>query len=101
MKNKNNMKSRREYNKKLVERKRKVTLIKGSLGMAAFFMVASIAGNIDTDAYNGIHKVNGTVEASEIIADNGNTYDVDGFQDGTEVTIKLNGQGEVLSIVSK
>lgn len=98
---KNNMKSRREYNKKLIERKRKVTLIKGSLGMAAFFIVASIVGNIDTDAYNGIHKVNGTVEASEIIADNGNTYDVDGFQDGTEVTIKLNGQGEVLSIVSK
>nr|DAZ58811.1 MAG TPA: hypothetical protein [Caudoviricetes sp.] len=98
---KNNIKSRRAYNKKLAERKRKVTLIKGSLGMAAFFMVASIAGNIDTDAYNGIHKVNGTVEASEIIADNGNTYDVDGFQDGTEVTIKLNGQGEVLSIVSK
>lgn len=101
MKNKNNIKSRREYNKKLIERKRKVTLIKGSLGMAAFFMVASIAGNIDTDAYNGIHKVNGTVEASEIIADNGNTYDVDGFQDGIEVIIKLNGQGEVLSIVSK
>lgn len=100
MKNKNNIK-RREYNKKLIERKRKVTLIKGSLGMAAFFMVASIVGNIDTAAYNGIHKVNGTVEASEIIADNGNTYDVDGFQDGTEVTIKLNGQGEVLSIVSK
>lgn len=100
MKNKNNIK-RRKYNKKLVERKRKVTLIKGSLGMAAFFMVASIAGNIDTDAYNGIHKVNGTVEASEIIAENGNTYDVDGFQDGTEVTIKLNGQGEVLSIISK
>lgn len=98
---KNNIKSRRAYNKKLAERKRKVTLIKGSLGMAAFFMVASIAGNIDTDAYNGIHKVKGTVEASEIIADNGNTYDVDGFQDGTEVTIKLNGQGEVLSIVSK
>lgn len=98
---KNNIKSRRAYNKKLAERKRKVTLIKGSLGMAAFFMVASIAGNIDTDAYNGIHKVNGTVEASEIIADNGNTYDVDGFQDGTEVTIKLNGHGEVLSIVSK
>lgn len=97
---KNNMK-RREYNKKLVERKRKVTLIKGSLGMAAFFIVASIVGNIDTDAYNGIHKVNGTVEASEIIADNGNTYDVDGFQDGTEVTIKLNGQGNVLSIISK
>lgn len=98
---KNNMKSRKAYNKKLAERKRKVTLIKGSLGMAAFFMVASIAGNIDTDAYNGIHKVNGTVEASEIIADNGNTYDVDGFQDGIEVIIKLNGQGEVLSIVSK
>lgn len=98
---KNNMMKRKKYNKKLIERKRKVTLIKGSLGMAAFFMVASIAGNIDTDAYNGIHKVNGTVEASEIIADNGNTYDVDGFQDGTEVTIKLNGQGEVLSIVSK
>lgn len=98
---KNNIKSRRAYNKKLAERKRKVTLIKGSLGMAAFFMVASIAGNIDTNAYNGIHKVNGTVEASEIIADNGNTYDVDGFQDGTEVTIKLNGHGEVLSIVSK
>lgn len=98
---KNNMKSRKAYNKKLAERKRKVTLIKGSLGMAAFFMVASIVGNIDTDAYNGVHKVNGTVEASEIIAENGNTYDVDGFQDGTEVTIKLNGQGKVLSIVSK
>lgn len=98
---KNNMKSRRAYNKKLVERKRKVTLIKGSLGLAAFFMAASIAGNIDTDAYNGIHKANGIVQSSEIIADNGNTYDVDGFQDGTEVTIKLDGQGKVLSIISK
>lgn len=98
---KNNTQSRRAYNKKILERKRKVTLIKGSLGMAAFFMVASIVGNIDTDTYNGIHKVNGTVEASEIIADNGNVYDVDGFQDGTEVTIKLNGQGKVLSIISK
>ena len=98
---KNNTQSRRAYNKKILERKRKVTLIKGSLGLAAFFMVASIVGNIDTDAYNGIHKVNGTVEASEIIADNGNVYDVDGFQDGTEVTIKLDGQGKVLSIISK
>ena len=98
---KNNMKSRKAYNKKLVERKRKVTLIKGSLGMAAFFMVASIAGNIDTDAYNGIHKVNGTVEASEIIAENGNTYDVAGLLHRKVVTIKLNGQGKVLSIVSK
>ena len=98
---KNNTQSRKAYNKKILERKRKVTLIKGSLGLAAFFMVASIAGNIDTDAYNGIHKVNGTVEASEIIADNGNVYDVDGFQDGTEVTIKLDGEGKVLSIISK
>ena len=78
---KNNMKSRKAYNKKLVKRKRKVTLIKGSLGMAAFFIVASIVGNIDTDAYNGISEeeismlmsltvdlMNSTGDASAVLA---------------------------------
>lgn len=95
-------KSRQNYNKKIAERKRKVTLIKGTIALIAFFAVASIAGNIDTDAYNGIHKTNGTVmESGEIVADNGEIYKANGFQADTEVTIKLDGNGNVLSIISK
>ena len=95
--------TREEYNKKAAARQKKSIIIKGSLGLAAFFMFAGIIGKIDQDTYAGIHSVNGTVSASGhyIVDENGNTYDVTGFQSGSDVTIKLDGHGNILSIVSK
>lgn len=95
--------TREEYNKKTAARKKKSILIKGSLGIAAFLMFASIVGHIDSDAYAGIHSVNGTVSASGyyILDENGHTYDITGFQSGADVIVKLDGQGNILSVVSK
>lgn len=95
--------TREEYNKRVVSRKRKSIIIKGSLGIAAFLMFASIIGNMDSNVYAGIHSVKGTVSASGnyILDENGHTYDVTGFQSGSDVTIKLDGQGNILSVVSK
>lgn len=95
--------TREEYNKRAVARKKKSIIIKGSLGLAAFFMFAGIIGKVDKDAYVGIHSVNGTVSASGyyIVDENGRTYDVSGFQSGSNVTVRLDGQGNILSVVSK
>lgn len=95
--------TREEYNSRIVARKKKSTIIKGSLGIAAFLMFASIVGHIDSDAYAGIHSVKGTVSASGnyILDENGHTYDVTGFKSGSNVTVKLDGQGNILSVVSK
>ena len=98
-----NIMTREEYNRRVKARKEKSILIKGSLGIAAFLMFASVVGHIDTDAFNGIHTVKGTVSESGyyILDENGHSYDVTGFQTGSEVTIKLDGQGNILSVVSK
>ena len=95
--------TREEYNKRVVARKRKSIIIKGSLGIAAFLMFASVVGNMDSNAYAGIHSVKGTVSASGhyIVDEDGHTYDITGFQSGSEVTVKLDGQGNILSVVSK
>ena len=95
--------TREEYNKRAIARKRKSIIIKGSLGIAAFLIFASIVGNMDSNAYAGIHSVKGTVSASGhyIVDENGHTYDVTGFQSGADVTVKLDGQGNILSVVSK
>lgn len=95
--------TREEYNKRVIARKKKSILIKGSLGIAAFLMFASIVGHIDSDAYAGIHSVKGTVSASGnyILDENGHTYDVTGFQTGSEVTVKLDKEGNILSITTK
>lgn len=95
--------TREEYNKRAITRKKKSILIKGSLGIAAFLMFASIVGHIDSDAYAGIHSVKGTVSASGnyILDENGHTYDVTGFQTGSEVTVKLDKEGNILSITTK
>lgn len=95
--------TRAEYNQRVIVRKKRSTLIKGSLGIAAFLIFASIVGHIDSDAYAGIHSVKGTVSASGhyIIDENGHTYDVTGFQCGADVIVKLDGQGNILSVVSK
>ena len=95
--------TREEYNKRAIARKKKSIIIKGSLGIAAFLIFASVVGNIDSGAYAGIHSVKGTVSASGnyILDENGHTYDVTGFQSGSDVTIKLDGQGNILSVVSK
>lgn len=95
--------TRKEYNQRVIARKKKSTLIKGSLGIAAFLMFASIVGHIDSDTYAGIHSVKGIVSASGnyILDENGKAYDVSGFQSGSEVTVKLDKQGNILSVVSK
>ena len=95
--------TREEYNQRAIARKKKSIIIKGSLGIAAFLMFASIIGNMDSNAYAGIHFVKGTVSASGhyIIDENGRTYDVTGFKSGSEVTVKLDGQGNILSVISK
>ena len=95
--------TREEYNSRIVARKKKSTIIKGSLGIAAFLIFASIVGHIDSDAYAGIHSVKGTVSAfgNYILDENGHTYDVTGFQCGADVIVKLDGQGNILSVVSK
>lgn len=95
--------TRTEYNRKIKAKRNKSILIKGSLGIAAFLMFASVVGHIDTDAFNGVHSVKGIVSESGyyILDENGHTYDVTGFQTGSEVTIKLDGQGNILSVVTK
>ena len=95
--------TREEYNKRATARKRKSLIIKSSLGLAAFFMFAGIIGKVDKDVYAGIHSVKGTVSVSGnyILDENGRTYDVSGFQSGSEVTVKLDKQGNILSVVSK
>lgn len=95
--------TREEYNKRAATRKKKSIIIKGSLGIAAFLMFVSIVGHIDSDTYAGIHSVKGTVSASGnyILDENGKAYDITGFQSGSEVTVKLDKQGNILSVVSK
>lgn len=95
--------TREEYNKRAVARKKKSIIIKSSLGLAAFFIFAGIIGKVDKDAYAGIHSVKGIVSASGyyIVDENGRTYDVSGFQSGSDVTVKLDKQGNILSVVSK
>lgn len=94
--------TREEYNKRAIARKKKSIIIKGSLGIAAFLMFASVVGNMDSNAYAGIHSVKGTVSASGnyIVDEDGHTYDITGFQSGSEVTVKLNKQGNILSVVA-
>lgn len=95
--------TRAEYNQRVIVRKKRSILIKGSLGIAAFFMFAGIIGKVDKDVYAGIHSVKGTVSTSGnyILDENGKAYDVSGFQSGSEVTVKLDKQGNILSVVSK
>lgn len=95
--------TREEYNERAAARKKKSIIIKSSLGLAAFFIFAGIIGKVDKDAYAGIHSVKGTVSASGyyIIDEDGHTYDVSGFQSGSEVTVKLDGQGNILSVVTE
>lgn len=94
--------TRTEYNKRVIARKKKSIIIKSSLGIAAFLMFASIVGHIDSGAYAGIHSVKGTVSASGnyILDENGKAYDISGFQSGSEVTVKLDGQGNILSVIA-
>ena len=71
--------TRTEYNQRVITRKKRSTLIKGSLGIAAFLMFASIVGHIDSDVYAGIHSVKGTVSASGnyILDENGKALSIE------------------------
>lgn len=95
--------TREEYNERVSARKKKSIIIKGSLGLAAFFIFAGIIGKVDSDTYAGIHSVKGIVSASGnyIVDENGRTYDVSGFQSGSNVTVRLDKQGNILSVVNK
>lgn len=94
--------TRKEYNNRAAARRNKSILIKGSLGIAAFLMLAGFVGKSDVDTYNGIHSTKGIVsDSGNVLADNGNTYKANGFQTGSEVTVKLDGQGNILAITTK
>lgn len=94
--------TREEYNRRAEARRNKSILIKGSLGIAAFLMFAGIVGKSDVNTYNGIHFTKGIVsESGNILADNGRSYKAKGFQSGSEVTVKLDKKGNILSVVSK
>lgn len=94
--------TRKEYNKREVARKKKNTIIKGSLGIAAFLVLAGFVGKSDVDTYNGIHSTKGIVsDSGNVLADNGNIYKANGFQTGSEVTVKLDKEGNILSITTK
>lgn len=94
--------TRREFNKAIIDRKKKVTIIKGSLGLAAFLVLAGIIGYVDMNTYRGIHSTKGIVTNSGTVhTESGDIYKIAGFKPGVEVTMKLDGQGNILSIVSK
>ena len=96
------MTTRREFNKAIIDRKKKVTIIKGSLGLAAFLVITIIVGHSDMNTYKGIHSTKGIVTNSGTVhTESGDIYKIAGFKPGVEVTMKLDGQGNILSIVTK
>lgn len=75
--------------------------LKTILGIVCFVSLFGFANKMDYEAEVGIHKVTGTVCNDTILTDNGRDYTVNGFKDGAEVTVELNGQGNILSVKSK
>lgn len=50
------------------------SILTGGLFLAVFFIAVAITGSVDYNAYNGIHKVSGTVINGKVQDDNGNVY---------------------------
>ena len=71
------------------------------LGIVCFVSLFGFASKMDYEAEVGIHKVTGTVCNDTILTDNGRDYTVNGFKDGAEVTVELDGHGNILSVKSK
>lgn len=82
-------------------KRKTITTIKTTIGITAAVIFVGIVGRIDVDTYNGIHNLTGTVQDNYIIASNGNHYAVSNFPDGYNVTMKVNGAGEIQSIKIK
>lgn len=74
--------------------------LKTILGIVCFVSLFGFASKMDYEAEVGIHKVTGTVCNDTILTDSGKDYSVNGFKDGAEVTIELDGQGNILSVKS-
>lgn len=75
--------------------------LKTILGVVCFVSLFCFASQMDYEAETGTHKVAGTVCNDTILTDNGRDYTVNGFKDGAEVTVELDGQGNILSVKSK
>ncbi len=75
--------------------------LKTILGIVCFVSLFCFASKMDYEAETGIHKVAGTVCNDTILTDNGRDYTVNGFKDGSKVTVELDGQGNILSVKSK
>ena len=82
-------------------KRKTISRIKTTIGITAAVIFVGIVGRIDVDTYNGIHNLTGTVQDNYIIASNGNHYAVSNFPDGYNVTMKVNGAGEIQSIKIK
>ena len=82
-------------------KRKTISRIKTTIGISTAVLFIGIVGRIDVDTYNGIHNLTGTVQDNYIIASNGNHYAVSNFPDGCNVTMKINGSGEIQSIKIK
>lgn len=75
--------------------------LKTILGIVCFISLFGFASKMDYETEIGIHKTTGTVCDNTILTENGRDYTVNGFKDGSKVTIELDGQGNILSVKSK
>ena len=82
-------------------KRKTISRIKTTIGISAAVLFIGIVGRIDVDTYNGVHNLTGTVQDNYIIAYNGNHYAVSNFPEGCNVTMKINGSGEIQSIKIK
>lgn len=71
------------------------------IGITAFTILTGVVGTTDINTFNGIHSVKGTVTDEYIITDNGSRYKVSDFQSGSNVTVELDKQGNVISVVCR
>ncbi len=75
--------------------------LKTILGIVCFVSLFGFASKMDYEAEVGVHKVTGVVCSDTILTDNGEDYSVNGFRDGSKVTVELDGQGNILSVKAK
>lgn len=71
------------------------------IGITAFTILTGVVGTTDINTFNGIHSVKGTVTDGYIMTDNGSRYKVSGFQSGSNVTVELDKQGNVISVACR
>lgn len=84
-----------------MSRKEKRETLKASAIFVAFAFLIAITGKMDFEAESGIYTVSGTVTDNRIKAQNGKSFRTGDFANGTEVTLKVNADGHILSIKAK